>query len=238
MMSLKKAVILSAGLGTRLMPLTADRPKVMVPVKGRPLLEHHLEWLRGYGITQFYVNLHAHPESIPAYFSDGRDMGVEIHYFYEPQLRGTAGALHGFASQFGEPFLVHYGDVYSQLAVDQMADVHFSSQAIATLAVHTSKHPEDSDIVEMDAEGRVIGLHHKPKSRRFGITGNAACYILQPEILSYLDESVLAEDFIVDVFPRALAAGHRLQTFTNRNLMMDMGTLDRYSEIERILSNQ
>ena len=145
---IKKAVILAAGLGTRLGHLTKEIPKVMVPIAGRPMLEHHVEWLRGYGVEEFFFNLHYLPDAITEYFGDGSQWGVTIHYSLEEELLGTAGSLHGFSDSLDSTFLVQYGDVFSRLNLASFAQFHREHAASASLVVHPSSHPHDSDIVD------------------------------------------------------------------------------------------
>lgn len=228
---LRKAVILSAGSGTRLMPLTSDRPKVMLPVGGKPLLQRHLDWLTGYGITQFFINLHAHPKAITDFFGDGSRFGVHITYSFEEKLQGTAGALRRFRPSLDETFLVHYGDVYSELQVDHMLALHRSSGAAATLAAHRTTHAHDSDIVEMGEGARVKAVHHKPGTDRYGEIANAACYLLDPLVLKYLPDGEGEADFIQHVFPPMLADGKVISAYDAPEFMQDMGTHDRYERL-------
>ena len=130
---IRKAVILAAGMGTRLGELTRDLPKVMVPIGRKPMLEHHIEWMRGFGIEEFYLNLHYLPDAITDYFEDGSRWNVSIHYSMEEKLLGTAGSLHGFHDQLDEPFLVQYGDVYSRLEIERIAEFHERHEAAASL---------------------------------------------------------------------------------------------------------
>ena len=95
-----KAMLLAAGLGTRLRPLTDHIPKCMVPVAGKPVLQRNIEWLRSQGVVDLVVNLHHYPEVVTDYFGDGSAFGVHLHYSYEPELLGTAGALWGAREYF------------------------------------------------------------------------------------------------------------------------------------------
>jgi NDP-sugar pyrophosphorylase family protein len=227
---LRKAVILCAGYGTRLMPLTADTSKVMLPVRGRPIVEHHILRLAAAGMSDLYVNLHAHAGAIQDYLGDGSRFGVRLHAAVEPSLRGTAGSLLGFRESLDETFLVQYGDVYSEIDVGMMRAFHEQNRAAATLAAHPSSHPEDSDIVEFDCRGRISALHHKPGSRVFGATGNAGCYILEPSALEFVPERG-PSDFVIDVFPAMLRRGCALFAYHTTDFLFDMGTHDRYEQL-------
>jgi NDP-sugar pyrophosphorylase family protein len=234
---MRKAVILSAGEGTRLRPMTLDRPKVMIPVQGRPLLQRHIEWLQPYGIDQFYFNLHYLPQAVIDHFGDGSRFGVRVNYSIEPVLQGTAGALRGFRADLDATFLLHYGDVYSELDVARMLDFHRRNGSMATLVVHPTTHAHDSDIVELGEGSRIAALHHKPGSDRFGVLGNAACYILEPRVLDFVSPGTDPIDFIRDVFPPMLAADEPLFGYNTDEFVMDMGTPDRFEKLQRRLGS-
>ena len=236
--SVRKAVILCAGAGTRLRPLTQRCPKVMLPLDGKPLLEHHLNWLKRHDIKEIYINLHHLPDVVTGYFGDGSQFEVQIIYSFEEKLRGTAGALNGFHACLDETFLVHYGDVYSELDVTKMLRFHRRMNATATLVVHTTDRPHDSDVVVLDKHSRVISVHHKPGSSRYGNLGNAACYILESRILSYIPDEEDEFDFIQDVFPQMISAGEALYGYYTNEFLQDMGTTDRYQKLKRRLESR
>src|SRR5215213_7777200 len=128
-----KALILAAGLGTRLGALTLDRPKPMLPVGGRPLLEHTVGLLRAHGVRELAMNVHYFPESITGHFGDGAADGVRIVYSREDMLLGTAGAARKLASFLDEPFFVVYGDVLTDLDLSDLAAWHRATGAALTL---------------------------------------------------------------------------------------------------------
>jgi NDP-sugar pyrophosphorylase family protein len=231
----RKAVILSAGMGTRLGELTRNLPKVMVPIAGKPMLEHHIEWLKSFGVREFYLNLHYLADVIFDYFEDGSRWDVAIRYHREESLLGTAGALHGFRPFLDETFLVQYGDVFSRLDLARLAAFHRERKAAATLVVHPSSHPHDSDIVELAGGSRIRYIHHKPGDDRFGNLGNAGAYLLEPTILDHLAPLPREEDFCRDLFPRMLAANERLCGYDTEDLLLDVGTPERLAWIEKHL---
>jgi len=233
--SVRKAVILSAGMGTRLGELTRNLPKVMVPIAGKPMLEHHVEWLKGFGVREFYLNLHYFGDVISDYFEDGGRWDVEIHYHREESLLGTAGALHGFRPFLDETFLVQYGDVFSRLDLARLAAFHGKHGAAASLVVHPSSHAHDSDIIELADEARIRHIHHKPGDDRFGVLGNAGAYLIEPAALTHLPAEPREEDFCRDLFPRMLAAGEKLCGYDTEDLLLDVGTPERLAWIEQHL---
>lgn len=231
----RKAVILSAGMGTRLGDLTRNLPKVMVPIAGKPMLEHHLEWLKGFGVGEFYLNLHYLADAITDHFEDGSRWDVAIHYHHEERLLGTAGALHAFRPFLDETFLVQYGDVFSRLDLDKLTDFHQKHGGAASLVVHPSSHAHDSDIIELADEARIRHIHHKPGDERYGVLGNAGAYLIEPAALAYLPEEPREEDFCKHLFPRMLAAGEIVCGYNTDDLLLDVGTPERLAWIEKHL---
>src|ERR1051326_4195920 len=148
-----RALILAAGEGTRLRPLTLDRPKPMLPVGGRPILEHLVVLLRDHGIREVAINLHYKPRGISDYFGDGTRFGVQITYSLEARLLGSAGAakqLDWFLGSTSEPFIVIYGDVLADIDLHQLINVHGSKRGLGTLALYHVEDPGRCGIVELE----------------------------------------------------------------------------------------
>ncbi|RJQ11480.1 MAG: nucleotidyltransferase family protein, partial [Dehalococcoidia bacterium] len=161
--AMPRAVLLAAGYGTRLGGLTADLPKPMIDVGGRPLLEQTVRGLAAQGVREFGINLHFRGDLIRAHFGDGRHLGVSITYREEPELLGTAGALRGFTDwlrEGGGPFLVQYGDVITDQAVEPILDLHRRRGALLTLLVHERE--RSNSVVVLDGEGRVTTFLERP----------------------------------------------------------------------------
>lgn len=135
-----KAMILAAGLGTRLRPLTNTVPKVMLPVGSKPLLEYHLDLLKKYGIREIAINLHYLPDAIKNHLGDGSKFGVNITYLFEPELLGTASAVKELGWFFDETFLVIYGDNLVEVDFSKLIKFHELRGGLATIAVY--HHPE------------------------------------------------------------------------------------------------
>ena len=235
-MTVTDAVILCAGQGVRLRPMTETVPKVMLPVGDVPLLQHHVEHFSAQGIENFYFNLHHLPEVIQEHFGQGDRYGVRIVYSTETELRGTAGALDAFRDHLTTSFLVHYGDVYTRLTVSRMVQFHEQTGAVATLAVHPTQRFHDSDVVQVDANHRVTGLHVRPGNDRYGNLGNAACYILEPRVLAHVPSSG-ESDFVRDIFPRMLQAGEDIYAYHTDEPLHDMGTPERYEDLRQRLEH-
>ncbi|MDT5271691.1 MAG: mannose-phosphate guanylyltransferase [Acidobacteriota bacterium] len=205
-----RAVVLTAGRGTRLRPLTETVPKCMVPLSGKPLLEHTVERLRGYGVTQLSVNLHYLPEIVPAYFGWGGRWGVQITYLREDELLGTAGSVKKMAADFDRPFFVWYGDNLSSCRLDLLWRQHFEKGADVTVALHEREDPTQSGIVGLDGEGRITRFLEKPRPEQvFSHLVSAGIFVLNPSVLDAIPAEG-ASDFGRDIFPRLLAEGARL----------------------------
>jgi len=226
----KKAIILSAGLGTRMGSLTRNMPKVMLPLLGKPLLEHTISLLKKYGVNEICLNLHYFPDVIRDFFGDGSKFGVKLHYNYEPELLGTSGALLAFNKILTEDFFVIYGDVVGKINLENLVEFHKNKNSDCTLVIHPSSHPEDSDIVQVDETGKIINLIKKPGNRDYGILGNAAWYLLSPKVFDYIPGG--NSDFIKDVFPKMLKSGLQLYGYETSELLGDVGTPERFKRME------
>jgi len=132
-----KAIILCAGRGERLRPLTDTIPKPMIPINNKPVLEYIINLLKKNGIKDIAINTSHLPEKIREYFGDGKKFGVKITYSFEPEMLGTSGALNNFRHFFNtnEPFLVFYGDNITNIDLKKMLEFHKQKNAIATLAL-------------------------------------------------------------------------------------------------------
>jgi NDP-sugar pyrophosphorylase family protein len=158
-----QAVILCAGLGTRLRPFTDNSPKPMLPLLGVPMIEWNIKRFLEFGIKRFLINLHYLPDVIRDYVGDGRQWGATVSYHYEPQILGTAGGVKGFEDQLEDEFFVIYGDIFSQIDYHAM-EVAWRERgnAVGMQRVRQTENYADADVVELDATGRVLAVHAKP----------------------------------------------------------------------------
>ncbi|OGK24252.1 hypothetical protein A3A46_01550 [Candidatus Roizmanbacteria bacterium RIFCSPLOWO2_01_FULL_37_13] len=228
-----QAIILAAGKGTRLYPLTKKIPKVMINIQGKPLLEHHILLLHKYGINEILINLFTLPAKIQNYFGEGRKFGVRIKYANEPKLLGSAGALHNFKDVLRGDFFVLYGDVYMQVNLLKMLDYHKRKKSLYTLAVHEAKHPKDSDLLDIDHNQKITKWIKAPHSRRSGIN-SSGLYIINKRVLKYLPKKV-PFDFAHDFIPLLLKK-IPLYAYHTSELMMDIGTQERYNNLINLLT--
>ncbi|GAC1446548.1 MAG: hypothetical protein NVSMB56_06280 [Pyrinomonadaceae bacterium] len=181
-------MLLAAGRGTRLYPLTETVPKCMMPVAGKPVLEHTLCWLRDYGVTEFVINLHRLPEKVTKHFGDGERFGVNIAYTHETELLGTAGAVRNAAAYFGDTtFFVWYGDNLGRCGMDKLWATHEAGQGVVTIALHWREDPTQSGIVGFDDEGRIRRFLEKPRAEEvFSNWVSAGVLVVEPEILEMI----------------------------------------------------
>ena len=200
-----KAMILAAGRGVRLRPLTDQVAKCMVPINGKPLLEHNVEWLRGYGVTQLVINLHHLPQVVVNYFGDGSKWEINITYSVEEELLGTAGGVKNVEWFFDGPFFVWYGDNLSTCNLDRLYHFHCDSCGIGTIALCYRQDPTSSGIVGLDNTGRVVRVLEKPRPDQvFSHWVSAGIFVLEPGVLDYIPVEG-SPDFGRDVFPALLA---------------------------------
>ena len=225
-----KALILAAGAGTRLRPLTDTCPKPMLPVAGRPLLEWTLRWLRRYGVEEVALNLHHLPEVVRAGLGDGVRFGVRLRYAYEPELLGTAGALRSFPAFFNEPFLVIYGDLLLDLDLDDLVGFHRERRALMTLALKRTDAPQSQGMVEVDAHGRVVRFVEKPAGWDGADTANAGVYVCEPEVAARVPPGF--SDFGHDIIPALLREGAAVYGRPLRGYLLDIGTHEAYERAQ------
>jgi mannose-1-phosphate guanylyltransferase len=194
-----KAMVLAAGLGTRLRPLTYEITKPMVPVLDRPVMEHILDLIGRYEFDGVIANLHYFPETIREYF------GQRISYRFEEQLLGTAGGVRACAEFFGdEPFLVISGDALTDIDLGAFVARHREGGGIATLAVKQVADTREYGVVLHDRAGRITGFQEKPaREEALSDLGNCGIYIFEPRIFDYFPDRPFV-DWAKDVFPTLL----------------------------------
>ncbi len=221
-----KAVLLAAGLGTRLKPWTDRLPKVMIPVGGKPPLERHLENLAAAGIDEVFINLHHLPDMIRSRFGDGKLWGLRIRYSYEPKLLGTAGAVKNLEPDLaGGPFLVVYGD--NTVEPDYTDFVRFADgkDALGIIAVVEKDNIEGSGIVEFGEDARIARFLEKPECGAASSRWiNAGIYHFGPRLFEYLRPGF--SDFGHDVFPLLLKGGESFLAYILKGPVVAVDTPD------------
>ncbi len=228
-----KAVIMAGGEGSRLRPLTCALPKPMVPILNRPCMEHIVDLLARYNISQTAVTLQYLPDEIKNYFGEGknpRSSRVELAYFTEDQPLGTAGSVKNAASFLDETFVVISGDALTDCNLQKAFDFHRRKGALATLVLTSVTCPLEYGVVITDEDGRILRFLEKPGwGEVFSDTVNTGIYILEPEILNYIDNNKKV-DFSKDLFPYLLAAGAPLYAFVTDGYWCDIGNVEQYMQ--------
>ncbi len=215
-----KAMVLAAGLGTRLRPLTYEITKPMVPVLDRPVMAHILDLLDRHGFQDVIANLHYFPDSIREHF------GERLEYRYEEELLGTAGGVRACREFFGEEaFLIISGDALTDIDLGAFVARHRATRGIATLSVKKVSDTREYGVVLHDREGRITGFQEKPEpDEALSDLGNCGIYIFEPEIFDYFPERPFA-DWAQDVFPALLANDVPFHIHEIRDYWNDVGSL-------------
>lgn len=223
-----KAMILAAGVGSRLDPLTRQMPKPMVPIANRPVIEHIVEKLKKHGFTEIMVNLHYLGDVIRESLGDGTRLGVQIHYAQEDQLWGDAGSV-GRAAEFfrDDTFLVIGGDDISDIDLSAVLEFHKTKKALSTIALCLVDDPSEYGIVLLDDDGRITRFLEKPKGEVFSKTANTGVYFFEPSVFELIPEGVKF-GFGNDVFPRILERGQPFYGFVTEAYWRDVGNIGVY----------
>jgi mannose-1-phosphate guanylyltransferase len=244
-----RAMILAAGLGTRLRPITHAVPKPMVPVLNRPVMEHIVRLLAGNGFTEAIANLYWFPETIEGHFGDGSEFGIDLSYSREEQLLGTSGGVRNAAGFLGDSFLVISGDALTDIDLRAMAEFHESHDGIATLATKRVADTSQFGVAITGEDGRIQGFQEKPPAAEaLSDLANCGIYMFRSAIFDYFPEpgtskAASAEDpdgfadWAMDVFPALLEGdvpfySHEIDRYWN-----DIGNLDelRQGNIDALL---
>lgn len=225
-----KAMILAAGEGTRIRPLTLTTPKVLLKIGGIPLIQHTLSWLRRYSIRKVAINIHYLREEIEKFLGDGSQSGIELLYSTEESLMGTAGGVKNIESFFDGTFIVVYGDVLTDFNLGKMIEFHKEKKAAATLALMERIERQDVGLVELDADNRILSFTEKPSlSTASGGLMSGGVYVLEPSVLEYIPRDIYS-DFAYDVFPKLIEYGLPMYGYilNNEDYLLDIGTNEKY----------
>jgi NDP-sugar pyrophosphorylase family protein len=224
-------MILSAGYGTRLWPLTEDRTKPAIPILGKPLVGYVAEYLAHYGCRDIVVNLHHRPESVKAALGDGGRFGVNLQYIEEPEILGTSGALDNARHLLDDDtFIVVNGKIITDIDLNEALRTHRQSQALATLVLLPNRKREHFTVVDI-ANGLIKRFSGFPLADAPDVplmfTG---IQILEPEIFEYIPRGIFSHS-TSEVYPRAIAEGRTVAAHIAEGKWFELSTLKRYLEI-------
>ena len=231
---MKQVVILAGGKGSRLRERLGDLPKPLADICGIPLLERQIVLARKYGFTNVLVLVSHAAEFIVEYCASKRNWGLDIACIDDGDPRGTAGAVLGAFDRLATEFLVMYGDTMLDVDLARFHSCHARVPgAAATLFLHPNDHPQDSDLVETDENGRIIGFYPYPhvSSRHYPNLVNAALYWVNRQALAPWRNQRRILDFGRDLFPAMLQSGLTLRGFRSPEYIKDIGTPSRLDKV-------
>ncbi|MBA2493272.1 MAG: nucleotidyltransferase family protein, partial [Acidobacteria bacterium] len=246
-----KAMILAAGFGTRLFPLTIDRTKPAIPFLGKPLVGYVAEYVAKFGFTDVVVNLHHQPESVKKALGGGEKFGVKIHYSIEqPKILGTAGALDNARHLLeDETFLIVNGKIITDIDISKAIETHKKSGALATMVLKENPKRERFTIVETK-DNFVTGFGdfpensgqlkekqiQKPKAKIQNPLMFTGIHILEPRVFDYIPRGVYS-DIVPTFYNPAIKNGEKIVAHITRGSWFELSTIPRYLEISLAMMN-
>ena len=228
-----KAVVMAGGEGTRLRPLTSNRPKPLVPILNKPCMQHSIELLKRAGITDIVVTLYYLADEIQGYFGDGSELGVNLIYTIEDTPLGTAGSVKK-AEEFlkDDTFIIVSGDALTDMDVDKALAYHRDKQSVATLVLQHVDNPLEFGVVITDDEGRIRRFLEKPSwGEVFSDTVNTGMYILEPAVFDYMQPEK-SYDWSQDIFPQLLTEEKPMFGYVMGEYWTDVGSLQQYRQAQ------
>ncbi len=233
-----KAMILAAGLGTRLRPLTDHTPKPLLPIGGRPMIEYNLLLLKRYGITEIVINLHHFGEQIKTALGDGSHYGLKFTYSEETEILDTGGGIRKVKNFFGEtPFIVMNGDILIDINLHNLISFHRKQKATATLVLRENPDQAAFGTIEIDPSGQIRNIRGKldmknQTTRKMMFTG---LHILDPAALSYIPENTPYS--IIDAYIDMIRSNEKLMAFITEGYWNDLGQHERYQEAQKSIDS-
>ncbi len=222
-------MVLAAGLGTRLRPLTGSISKPMAPIVNRPVMYHILRLIKKHGFDEAVANLHYHPHAITNYFGRGQRVGIELRYSLERELMGTAGGVKAMQRFLSDgTFLVISGDALTDLDLSKLLEQHRESGSIATLALKRVDDPSKFGVVIRDSDGRILGFQEKPApGEELSNLCNCGIYIFEPSIFDHIPRDSFY-DFGTQLFPEFVTRDIPFHGFEIDGYWNDVGSLEQY----------
>jgi NDP-sugar pyrophosphorylase family protein len=228
-----KAMVLAAGKGTRLFPLTGEVPKPLAPVVDTPIIGHIFDLLSRHGVTEAHVNVYYLADAMLAAYGERTDVdGMTVCMSREEDLLGTAGGVKRLADRFDDTFVVVSGDALTDVNLGEMVRFHKEKGALATIALRRVSDTSEFGVVEVDEDGNIRGFQEKPDPQdAISTLANTGIYVLEPRALEYIPENTFY-DFAKDVFPRFLEEGERFVGYQGSFYWSDIGTLQAYRQAQ------
>ena len=221
---------MAGGEGTRLRPLTSNQPKPMVPIVGKPCMEHIFDLLRKHAFEDVVVTVAFLPQAIRSYFGDGEQLGLHLEYSVEESPLGTAGSVRLASQRLEDTFVVISGDALCDFDLDAIVEFHRERGAAATIGLKAVENPLEFGIVVTDDDGRVERFLEKPSwGQVFSDTINTGIYVLEPEVLRHVPTD-RPFDFSTELFPLLLEMGRPIYGYVCDGYWQDIGNLDQYRQ--------
>ncbi len=221
---------MAGGEGTRLRPLTSNQPKPMVPIVGKPCMEHILELLKRHGFDEVIVTLAFLPQAIRSYFGSGESLGLEIEYSVEESPLGTAGSVRLASGRLDDTVLVISGDALCDIDLGKLVAFHREREAAVTIGLKSVENPLEFGIVVTDEDGRIERFLEKPSwGQVFSDTINTGIYVLEPEVLRHVPAD-RPYDFSKELFPLLLEMGRPMYGMVCDGYWQDIGNLDQFRQ--------
>lgn len=223
-----KAVVMAGGVGSRLRPLTIERPKPMVPIVNKPVLGHILDLLKQHQITEVIITVQYLANLIQDFFGDGSSFGMKIHYCVEETPLGTAGSVKKAQELLNDTFLVISGDALTNINLTKLVAYHHNVKTLATLALFSLPNPTEYGVITINSQGQITRFQEKPgRGTVMSDHVNTGIYVLEPEILDFFDPNT-PFDFAKDLFPMVHERGEPLYGYIASGYWCDVGNIPEY----------
>ncbi len=228
-----KAMIMAAGVGSRLMPMTIEVPKPMIPMANRPLMANTVQLLQEHGFDNIISNLHYHADSISSYFGNGQKHGLFMEYSREEELMGTAGGVKRCEWFLDDTFVIVSGDALTDIDLAKLVQAHKSKGALATIALKQIEDVEHFGVVITNEEGLIKSFQEKPRQEEaLSQVANTGIYVFEPEIFEHIPKGQFF-DFGKQVFPHLVKIGSPFYGVTVEGYWCDVGNIDSYRQAHK-----
>ena len=227
-----KAMIMAAGVGSRLMPMTIDIPKPMIPMANRPLMADTVQLLQKHGFKNIIANLHYHADYISSYFGDGQSFGVSLEYSREEVLLGTAGGVKRCEWFLDDSFIIVSGDALTDIDLAALVQAHKQQGALATIALKEVQDVENFGVVITNEQGLIQSFQEKPRAEEaLSRVANTGIYVFEPEIFKYIPVDQFY-DFGKQVFPQLVKIDAPFYGVTVEDYWCDVGNIATYRQAQ------
>ena len=228
-----KVVVLAGGYGTRLRPLTYTRPKAMLPLAGKPILQFIIDSVASEGFNDVVVTTNYFREQIIDYFGDGSDFRARLVYPEEEKPLGTAGSVKNSEKHLNETFAVIQGDNITEIKFKHLLSFHKEMGGVVTIALLPVERPHQFGIAQLGLDNRVLKFKEKPRQEEFfSDLASVGLYVLEPKVLDFIPSGV-EYDFAKDVFPKLLNSGEKIYGYHTRGFWVDIGVPENYVKAVR-----